>query len=49
MGELQTDIRVQLAGSDFFEQIVIELGAGAGFGSVGDVLAQVIDGDAGAK
>ena len=36
-------------GGDFVEQIVIEMGAGARFVSVGDVLAQIVDGDAGAK
>ncbi len=49
MGEFHADIRVQLGGGDFVEQMVIKLGAGAGFLSVGDILAQIVDGDAGAK
>ncbi len=49
MGELQADVRVQFVGRDFVKQLVIKLGAGAGFLGVGDVLAQVVDGDARAK
>src|SRR5208282_325481 len=48
VGQLQADIRIQLVGGDFVEQMVIELGAGAGFVGVGDVLAEIVDGDAGA-
>ena len=48
MGQLEADIRVQFIGGDFVEQVVVELGAGAGFVGVGDVLAQIVDGDAGA-
>src|SRR5260370_11725848 len=40
---------IEVGGGGFVEQVVIELGAGAGFVGVGDVLAQVVDGDAGAK
>ena len=49
VGELEADIRVQVVGGDFVEQVVIELGAGAGFVGVGDVFAQIVDGDAGAN
>ncbi len=46
MGELQADIRVEVSGGDFVEQVVIKLGAGAGFVGVADILAEIIDGDA---
>src|ERR1035437_2503357 len=49
VGEFHADIRVQLGGGDFVEQMVIKLRAGAGFLSVGDTLAQIVDGDAGPK
>ena len=34
-------------GSNLVEELVVELGAFASFGGVGDVLAKVVDGDAG--
>ena len=49
MGQFQADIGVQLIGGDFVEQMVIKLGGGAGFIGVRDVLAQIVDGDAGAE
>jgi hypothetical protein len=48
VGQLDADIRVQFGGGDFVEQMVVQLGAGAGFVGVGDVLAEIVDGDAGA-
>src|SRR5260370_24310616 len=49
VGQLQADIRIQFVGGDFVEQVVVKLGAGAGFVGVGDVFAQVVDGDTGAE
>ncbi len=46
VGKLQADICVEPPARYFVQQLVIELGAGAGFIGVGDVLAEVIDGDA---
>ena len=46
--ELEADVGVQLARGDFVEHAVIELGAVLGLVGVGDVLAQVVDADAGA-
>src|SRR5208283_5999492 len=48
VGQFEADVRVQFIGGNFVEQVVVELSAGAGFVSVGDVLAQIVDGDAGA-
>jgi hypothetical protein len=42
VGELQADIRVEVSGGDFVEQVVIKLGAGAGFVGVADILAEII-------
>src|ERR1700716_4323373 len=49
VGQLQADICVQLVGGDFVEQVVIKLGAGTGLVGVGDVLSQIVDGDAGSE
>ena len=46
VGKLQADIRVELAARDFVQHLMIKLGAGAGFLSVGNVLAEVVDGNA---
>ena len=46
---LRLILALRLGGGDFVEQVVIKLGAGAGFVGVGDVLAEVVDGDAGAN
>ena len=46
VGKLQADIGVELAARDFVQHLMIELGAGAGFLSVGDVLAEIVDGNA---
>ena len=49
MGELEADIRVQLAFTDGIEELVVKGGAGAGLFDIGHVLAQVVDGDASAS
>ena len=46
MGELQADVGVEPAARDFVQHLMVELGAVAGFIGVGDVLAEVIDGNA---
>ena len=46
--QLEADVGVELAFVDFVEHGWLELGAGAGFVGVGDVLAQIVDADAGA-
>ena len=46
VSELQADVGVQLLSGDVVQQLVIELSAGAGFVGVGDVLAEIVDGDA---
>ena len=43
VGQFQADIRVKLAARNFVQHLMIELGAGTGFVSVGDILAEVID------
>ncbi len=46
VGQLQADVCVELALRDFVQHLMIELGAGAGLVSVGDILAEVVDRDA---
>ena len=46
--ELEADVGVELALVDLVEHAMVELGAVLGFVGVGDVLAQVVDADAGA-
>ena len=48
MRELEADVGVQLARGDIVQQAVIQFAAVPGFVGVGDVLAQVVDADAGA-
>ena len=43
VGKFQADIGVELAARNFVQHLVVELGAGAGFLGVGDVLAEVVD------
>ena len=49
MGEFQANVGIELSGGDLIEQLVIKLGAGAGFFSVSDVFAQVVNRDAHAR
>jgi len=46
VGELQTDVGVQLLFGDIIQQLVIELCAGAGFIGVRDIFTKIVDGDA---
>src|SRR5271165_1441600 len=48
VGQFQADVGIQLVGGNFVEQVMVELSAGAGFVGVGDILAEIVDGDAGA-
>jgi len=45
VGEFETDVGVQFVGRDLIEEVVVELGAGSGFVGVGDIFAEVVDGD----
>ncbi len=45
VGELDTDVGVEVPGADFVENLFVELGAVAGFFGVGDVFAEVIEGN----
>ena len=49
VGEFEADVGVQFVDGDLIEEVVVELGAGAGFVGVGDIFAEVIDGDAGSE
>ena len=46
VGKLQTDVGIQLATADFVQQLVVKPRAGLGFFGVGDILAEIVDGNA---
>src|SRR5262249_16369774 len=47
--QLETDVGVDLVGSDFIQQLAVQLGAGASLVGVGDIFAQVVDRDRGSE
>jgi hypothetical protein len=49
VGELKADIRIEFVGGNFVEQFVVKVGAGAGFVSIRNVLAQIVDRDSSSK
>src|SRR5581483_571618 len=46
VGEFQADVGVQVPGVNVVKQLVVDGGAGAGFVGVGDIFAEIVDGDA---
>src|SRR3989442_13655557 len=49
VGKFQADVGMELAGGDFVQQLVVELGGGASLGGVGAVFTEVGDGNAGGR
>ena len=49
MGEFQADVGVELSDGDLVKQLMIKLGAGAGFFGLGNVFAEIVNRDAHAR
>jgi len=46
VSELETDVGIEVVPGDGVENLMIELGAMAGFVGIGDIFAEIVDADA---